>query len=261
MNSMSRRPLQAAIGDPQCHSGRSDTDSAFSLFKAMCTFRLAILALLPLALAATPASARSFDPIAAYGGSMEFEVLRDGDPVGQQTVFFQPMDGGINTTIEMRLDVKMLGFTVYRFGYRSEALWRDGQLVELNAITDDDGTQTQVSAATRGDWIQVTGPSGDRAAQAGVFPTNHWNPGVVGSRAVLNTITGQIAAVNINAGGREVVQTASGPVEANRFVYSGDLHDVEVWYDAEGRWVRLRFPDKSGGVIDYRCIRCGAFDQ
>lgn len=214
-----------------------------------------ILAFVPFTAAIADRS--GFDPVAAYGDRIEFEVLRNGDPIGVHTVDFLPMDDGLQVDVEMKLNVTFLGLTVYNFGYRSGSFWKDGRMVELNAFTDDDGDQTRVSATGQGDGLTINGPMGAATGPANLLPTDHWNPAVQGNDMVLNTITGQVADVTITPAGAERIETGTGSRMATRHVYSGDLHDVEVWYDSQGRWVRLRFPDKSDGVIDYRCIRCG----
>lgn len=200
---------------------------------------------------------REFDPLAAYGPQIEFEVMRNGDPIGNHTVSFRRSAEGLHVDVEMSLKVRLLGITVYRFAYLSESVWRNGQLAELKAITDDDGEISEVDAVMQDGGLWISGPAGLLKGPAGLFPTDHWHPGVRGSETVINTITGQLAAVAIRQDGAERIATGTGSRAAARHVYSGDLHDIEVWYDNEGRWVRLRFPDKSGGMIDYRCIRCG----
>lgn len=207
--------------------------------------------------AAAIAEQPGFDPIAAYGDRIEFEVLRNGDPIGRHTVNFMQLDDGLQVDVEMNLNVGFLGLTVYRFEYRSGSFWQDGLMTELSAFTNDDGDQTRVTAALKDGALSVSGPSGDAMGPLGLMPTDHWNPTVKGSEVVLNTITGQLADVAITQKNAERIDTGAGSRMATRHVYSGDLHDVEVWYDSQGRWVRLRFPDKSDGVIDYRCIRCG----
>jgi len=51
------------------------------------------------------------------------------------------------------------------------------------------------------------------------------------------------------------VETERGDVFATHYVYSGEL-DTEVWYDDEGRWVKMRFKGRDGSTIEYVCRRC-----
>ena len=72
---------------------------------------------------------------------------------------------------------------------------------------------------------------------------------------MLNTLTGQINNVNIKLLGNDDVITENGKIKANYYRYTGDLN-TEVWYDADSRWVKMRFEGKDGSKIEYRCIRC-----
>lgn len=203
------------------------------------------------------AAKQPFDPIRAYGEGMEFEVLRDGSPVGRHTVRFTREGEDLRVDVDMRVAISMLGITVYRFGYRSESVWRDGLMQRLDAFIDDDGEQKRIEAVSGGGGVTVEGPSGLHRGPADVVPTNHWNPAVRISDQVLNTLTGRIANVAVTPEGSDEIETNRGRVRATRFAYSGDLHDIHVWYDDQGRWVQMRFIDRRGGTMEYRCIRCG----
>jgi hypothetical protein len=61
--------------------------------------------------------------------------------------------------------------------------------------------------------------------------------------------------VLIIAQGSEIIPTENGLIKAKRYTYSGDLNN-EVWYDNEGRWVKMRFKASDGSIIDYVCKLC-----
>lgn len=88
-----------------------------------------------------------------------------------------------------------------------------------------------------------------------MFPTDHWHSGVLQSDRVLNTITGRVARVDIADMGEAQVVVNDAPESARRYVYSGDLQ-TEVWYDREGRWVKMRFRADDGSTIEYVCRKC-----
>ena len=210
--------------------------------------------------AASPASSACLDqwtnPKALYGESIDFEVLRDGSPVGYHRVNFR--EEGSNVVIDSRfvVQVNILFIPAYRYEYASKEIWRDGCLAELRADTNDDGTQTSVRAQAAGDALRIVAPNGNETTSPRLFPTNHWNVGVLGSDQVLNTITGRVDDVrNIDRG--EVAVTVNGQSRpARRYSYTGDL-EVDVWYDSRGRWVKMRFRNDDGSVIEYVCRKCG----
>ncbi len=220
-----------------------------------CQHVLASVAILLVAAGLSPAHA--VDPVALYGSGMEFEIRRNGQPVGSHSMTFAPgADETVSVVARSNIAVRFLVFTAYRFTYESRSAWRDGRLLDLAARTDDDGTISRVSGTLNGDRLSITGPRGTVDAPAAIFPTDHWHPGVRGTSVVLNTITGGLNRVAMTREGVESVPTGDGSRLAERWRYSGEL-DTTVWYDEAGRWVGLRFAASDGSVIDYVCRRCG----
>lgn len=201
--------------------------------------------------------AAAVDPLSLYGDELVFKVRRNGQSVGMHTVRFERAGDTITTRTRFDVEVDVLFFTAYRYLYESTATWRNGCLVSLKAVTDDNGDQSRVSVERRDGELVVTGPAGTSTTGIGTMPTEHWNAQVLGDRSVINTITGRVNAVVLDSGGTETVvlgDGVSGP--ARRYVYRGELAS-EVWYDEKARWVRMRFPGKDGSTIEYICVACG----
>nr|WP_281017788.1 MULTISPECIES: DUF6134 family protein [unclassified Minwuia] len=207
---------------------------------------------------AATAHGSAFDPLVMYGSDIRFSVWRKDRQIGTHTVQFRRDGDLVDVQIDFRARVKFLGITAYRFEYGSSSVWDGAALQSLDASVNDDGTQAEVSARRFGGEVVVDGSGGLRRVEGALFPSNHWHPGIIGQTRVLNTLTGHLASVSINAKGQERVETAHGYVMADRYLYTGDLHDVDVWYDAAGRWVKLRFLTKGGERIEYRCEKCRA---
>ncbi len=213
-----------------------------------------VLALAPAGAAAAAAPA-DFDPLKAYGERIVFDVYRGEDRIGRHVVRFTRDGGNLGVRAQFNAAVKMIGLTVFRFDYRSDASWRDGALLDLTASTNDDGDRRTVRVDRRNGRLVVSGPDGAETTDQGVFPSNHWHPGAVTGSRLINTLTGDVAEVRISRVGQERIATNAGPVEATRYRFDGDLRDIDVWYDGDGRWEKLRFRE-NGSVIDYRCVQC-----
>ncbi|MEP0069281.1 DUF6134 family protein [Pyruvatibacter sp.] len=217
-----------------------------------------LIAAVFLGLSATASHAASADQVRSlYGDRIEFGIYRDGSPVGKHEVRFEEQDGGLRVQTEFDLAVSALFITLFRLDYQSDAVWRDGQLVALEARTDQNGTVANVRAQADEGVLKITGPNGLYEADLGLFPTNHWNAGVVGSQQVLNTITGRVADVRLVPVGVEKVDTAHGVIDATRYRYEGAIQN-EVWYDSNGRWVQMRFLGQDGSNVELRCRKCKA---
>jgi hypothetical protein len=202
-------------------------------------------------------ASQSPDPLSLYGNEIVFEVFREAEKVGRHKVAFSTTSArDLSVTAQLELKVTFLSIPVYKFRYQSLALWRDGRLMDLVAKVNDDGETATVRALAKGRILSVSGPKGDLEWNETLYPTNHWNAGVLSQKHVLNTLNGEISRVRIASQGRERIKAEGRWIEATRYQYSGDI-DTTVWYDDAGRWVKMRFTAKGGSVIDYVCTRCG----
>ncbi|WP_231959701.1 DUF6134 family protein [Thalassospira indica] len=203
-----------------------------------------------------PETCREFDAIQRYGNELRFQIRRNDSPVGSHVVQFNQGRDGLQVVAQSNIDISFLGFNAYSFDYRSESVWQGDRLAALSVRVDDDGDKTEVVAKSDAQGtLVVSGPEGDQSLPNGIFPTDHWHCGVLGSKAVLNTITGKSNAVDISANEPETLQTTNGTLRATRFTYDGEL-ETTAWYDADGRWVGLAFEARDGSQITYRCMNC-----
>lgn len=196
-----------------------------------------------------------YDPVSLYGEEMVFSVLRNGDAIGVHRVTFDRDGDRLVVDSRFEAQVKVLFIRAFEYLYQSKSVWRDGCMVELNATTDDNGDKSRVSARLDNGQLLIEGPSGALEGAAGLIPTDHWHSGVLTSERVLNTITGRVASIDIADLGETQVIINGRPASARHYVYSGDLN-TEVWYDRNGRWVKMRFRAEDGSSIEYVCRKC-----
>ena len=206
---------------------------------------------------ADPATCQTFDPISRYGSILQFQIRRNDAPVGRHIVQFNRGRDGLQVIAQSAIDISFFGFNAYSFRYRSESLWRDGELSALSVKVDDDGEMSNVEAARDESGLLVSGPNGEETLPSGIFPTDHWHCGVLGSTSVLNTITGKPNDVDITAKPGAMLRTTNGELRATQFTYDGELQ-TNAWYDRDGRWVGLQFKARDGSEITYRCMNCTA---
>ncbi len=186
--------------------------------------------------------------------AIEFDVLRNGKPVGRHVTRFTREDGYLVVDSEMALSIRVLFIEAYKYRYRATERWCDGRLVRLDAAVDANGERSTTSARATGEALEVDGPHGRTSAPLGVFSTNHWHAGVLDTRAVINTLTGRVNDVRI-ARCSTPQPDGEGPPGAACYDYTGDL-SARVWYDAAGRWVGLAFDGEDGSRFEYRCTSC-----
>jgi hypothetical protein len=195
-------------------------------------FLLAALLLL-----APTVSAASAEDVVLPGklGRYVFEVTRNGDPIGTQTVEVKQQGDTLVATTESRIAVKLLGIVVYRLHQVLTETYRDGRMVATRGETVD-GNGRRLAELTR-DGDRWTGHYNKdrRAFDCDCSGSTMWH--VSGMKTeMIETSQGQLRHVTITDHGMEPLDLPEGRVEAHHFTVGGDL-GRDVWYDADGNLV------------------------
>ncbi len=190
----------------------------------------------------------------AASKTLDFAVLRDGKTIGTHS--YTMSDEGGQTLVQVNTDiqVKILFITAYKFIHASKEVWQSGKLVELTSTTDDDGTIKALNVTVQDDSLTVDSivKNQDRRQSAAIDtqPASLWNLGIVKQHKLLNTLDGTLMNVAVADLGAEVVEAAGAKVSAHHYAISGEF-TRDVWFNAAGDLVRVRFPDKTDTEIIY----------
>lgn len=186
---------------------------------------------------------------AAYPDILKFDVTREGSPLGvvMQRFGRQGRDGIAEVYIDFKVDFAML--TLYRYEHRARERWRDGRLVALDSVTNDDGAAQAVTARVEGNGLAVTGEHGPLTAPPDILPSSYWHPRFAEQRRMLDSQVGRVLDITMTATGRETITALGGPVDCTRYAMRGDI-DLDIWYDDRRVWQKMRFTI-GGGLIEY----------
>ncbi|MEM7766292.1 MAG: DUF6134 family protein [Pseudomonadota bacterium] len=175
------------------------------------------------------------------GDAIAFTVLRKGKPFGRHEVRFDEADdGALLVSTDVSLRAGMGPITVYRYTLDSAETWRDGQLVGLAGDLKVEGRTGRVEAAAEGDTLVVDGTEFSGTVPLGILPSSHWNVLQTQAEQLVSTEDGEIIEVVMSQVGREMIEAGGESIEATRYLMGSDI-DVDLWYDDEGRWVKLAF--------------------
>ncbi|NQY14853.1 MAG: hypothetical protein HRT81_13480 [Henriciella sp.] len=188
--------------------------------------------------------------VATDGAVIDFTVLRKGKPFGRHMLTFDRDESGdLTVTTDVDLRVKIGPITAFRYRLDSVENWVDGQLVGLNGTSNSDGRKGRVSAVQENGELAVESTKFDGVLPLTTIPSSHWNRMQVYQDQMLSTETGEVLEINVETIGDDVVMVAGEPVEATHYRLKSDL-TVDLWYDAQSRWVKLAFKVR-GQDIEY----------
>jgi len=192
-----------------------------------------------------------------YQKPRSYRIMRKGKRIGKHTLRITHQQSAnanqVDVAVKSRIRVKVLKVPVFSFDYQSSELWLNGQLQQVEAETTENSKTTVVSAKREGQAFKLKGTNGGTSsAENGLSHTsNHWNPGVLSSGVLFNTLTGKPNQVSVESLGSTALELPVGTVQATHFRYSGNLQ-ADVWYDSDGRWVQLAFKGGDGSNILYQ---------
>jgi hypothetical protein len=201
--------------------------------------------LLQAAALAAPAALR---PMAAWAQPRDlgFRVMREGSQVGTHTVRFRESDGRLEARSEMRVTVRLMGFTVFRYTYETEEAWQGHRLVSLSSRSDRNGTPGFCEARAEGGQILLRGVAGQARLPANAAPLTWW-------RAATLLTDVPVFDPRQGAAVQPQLRRSPAPGGGTRVALIGG-EGAEILYDAAGTWVGFATTGEDGSAVRYERI-------
>lgn len=187
------------------------------------------------------------------GRKLAFEVFRNGKSIGSHVVAFESAGDSLTVRVSLDLAVRMLGLVVYRYQTRATETWRGGVLMAAQAETNDDYGRYAMSAQRRNGQMVVEGTAGPTyTAPANSLVSSHWNPAQL-QAPMISLQDGKLLEFTIAPKGRATIAARGTQLEADHFALSGP-HSLDLWYDRNRVWSKLKAVSWEGSDIEYRQV-------
>jgi hypothetical protein len=111
---------------------------------------------------------------AAAPADLAFRVLREGREVGTHRVRFREAGGLLEVTSELRIQVRLAGFTVFRLSQDTEERWRGPLLVALTSRSDRNGRAGGCEAREAAGALLLRGAEGETRLPRTACPLTWW---------------------------------------------------------------------------------------
>jgi hypothetical protein len=202
----------------------------------------------------TAAHAAALSPESAQTGTYVYQVMRNGEVVGEQRADFERRGDDLRVVTDVRINITLLGLSLYDFTQRIEEHWVGGVLVDFTSVSVDDGNTRNVKLSRQGERLVGTCDGKKRDLPGSLIPTTLWNSAVVEQSSALETVKGRERTFQVSQKGTEKVKLPIGDVAARHFVFSGDF-SREAWYDDSGVLVASQMEAKDGSIIRQELLR------
>jgi len=188
-------------------------------------------------------------------GTITYDVWREGSKIGTHSVDFLRDGDKLTVRTKIRIEVKLLFVTIYRFEHDAEEDWVAGKLMRFTAKTDDNGTDRDVLLERNGDQLKGHYNSEEALLPGDLIVGSLWNPATVDQSQLIEPTKGRAKAVTIVDRGMETLQVGSQSVQAHHYSITGDLRR-EVWYGPDGEVVQAGYRGKDGSLLTFK-LRAG----
>jgi Domain of unknown function (DUF6134) len=208
--------------------------------------------LLPVALLGVLAAAVPTSTARAAPQTLDFDIAHGGYVVGHQRVTFRQDGDKLVVHSELTIEVKVLFFVAYRYEQTRDEVWRNDKLIALASKADDDGTPHNISGAAASDGkLKVTSGKDSWTLPAESVPASYWNVSMVTAKGPLvDSLTGKILPQRVVKLGQETVRAGGRDVVATHYRLEAK-RQRDVWYDAAGRWVKMRAVARDGSIAEW----------
>ncbi len=182
----------------------------------------------------------------------DFSVDLDGQPIGRHRFTVSSSGDARQVVSDASFQVRVLGFTVYRYRHEASERWRGNCLTSIAARTDDNGTPSEVRVEPRiaAPTLRAADATPDRDACLMSFA--YWNPAIRLQTRLLNAQTGKLEVVQVRRFSEDQLLVRGHAVAATSYRISGVAQPIDVWYDADGRWIGLDTVVAGGRRLTYR---------
>ena len=183
--------------------------------------------------------------------TLEFDIAHEGNVVGHHRISFHREGDKLAVHSELKIEVDVLFLSVYRYQQTRDEVWRDGKLIALASTADDDGTPHNINGQAGPDGIRMTSGRENWMLPPNSVQASFWNVSMVTEKGPLvDSLTGRILHYGVVKLGQETVRAGGRDIVATHYRLE-TTRPRDVWYDASGRWVKMRAIARDGSTAEW----------
>ena len=184
--------------------------------------------------------------IAAETAKRTFRIMRDGDDIGSHVLDAVKGANGFEVDITIRIAVKVLGITAYRYEMDNREVWAGGRIVSVNSTTNDDGEKDRAKVQAKGEKLAIEGSRFSGDAPGETVTTSYFSNAFLTRRPWLSTQSGAPLKVDVKSGGRAGWHTVSGELNTALGYTGSEWTGCE--FDAGGELASYELASQSGKI-------------
>ena len=192
---------------------------------------------------------------------IEFDIYRNNKNIGKHIFIFSKNEDLIEVESEINFQIKKLGVVLYKYHVKGKETYKDGNLINFNSKTNQNGKNKYVNLKLEGDEYVIDGSSYKGKAPKDYLLGTWWNHSLVEAKAQISAVSGRIIDQKVTFLGKEKIELDGKTYTALHFNFSSTDEklskdkklNTDVWYDEKTlNWVKATFEKK--GKWEYKLI-------
>jgi Family of unknown function (DUF6134) len=193
--------------------------------------------------------AMSLAALANDASEYTFTVLKDGAPVGRHSVAFDRTGDRTEIREESEIEVRLAMIPIYSFEHEAHQIWENGRAVRIDATTNDNGEELQITVRADGEgYIRTVNGRVDRF-DGSMAVLAFWNKDTLKHHAFFSVVEDKTLRASFEFAGKEKITIAGAALDVDHYRMTGD-EERELWYDAAGHLAKVRL-HRLGSEIEY----------
>lgn len=184
--------------------------------------------------------------LAADKAKRTFRIIRDGDDIGSHVLDAVLGPNGFEIVITIRIAVKVLGITAYRYELDNREVWKGGQIISVKSRVNDDGTDEFADVTAGAGALQVKGSRYTGKASLEAATTSYYAAPFLKRQPWISTQSGMPLVLGVKPEGRANWWTITGALETTLGYSDGEWTGCE--FDAGGEPARYDIASQSGKI-------------
>jgi hypothetical protein len=181
-----------------------------------------------------------------------FDILRDGDKIGTNTIDIQRQDDTTKVDIATKISVVVMFLEAYRYEHTCTESWKGGQLVAFKSKTNDNGTKHAIDVAAKPDKLSMEVDGKRVEAPKSLYPASLWSRDVLNRGELFEPANGKKLAIKVKDLGDETVSVGGIERRTRHFKLSAakgsSEFDRDLWFDGDVL-VRMKLAGADGSTI------------
>jgi hypothetical protein len=182
--------------------------------------------------------------------SMVFDVLRDGEKIGEHRVDFERSADTLKVSVATEMEVSFAFLTLFRYQHQRVERWRGGELESLAGMTNENGREYEVSFVRKDGFFSRIVNGSEEEFREPLTVDSLWSKDRLAGGKLFSTARGESYRVRSDPMGWETIQAKGGRVEAEHVKLSGGV-ERDLWYGPAGELLKLRYETAEGETFEY----------